>query len=773
MIEPSPGDRARALASIRRIALTAPDHLPADTLRALAEGLASSTGAPDICAATLGAVSAVLYARPEDAEPALFRPVAAVLRAPGAPAPIVAAAVRLLEFFATTPGGDQAWHAVLEALRSGPLIPAAAGHVVPLLRTYAHWQLGAMELDDLLALLSRPDFAPHRDAALGLVVERFVYAAPDRFTPAHIERMLGIFDGCPRLRYTLAALGERRPTRASVRVLAAGRIATAFEHRAAARALLAAGPFRVLAVMNVKIGQGDEVIRFAPLLQALLDANAELTAAVVTKRTYLYDHPRVRTVPIGDDTAVSMALGERFDGLIHVAEPNAADVAERPDLDTRVRAWVVRHDPRVVIAGDVGRGYFLYGRVKLGDRELAGPLGLDRLAFDNAYDACSRLLLELGLPSRAAREEPRGPSVLVGTPSADAECAWTMLVQGGEAQRAGRRPVALVNAFGGATSAKGYRFDGGPALGPELAGLVREGYRVIVLPNGTPWGDRAAITRALYALSAEERGHVAAPPDPADPGAAADWLTERPELSHDDRVMRLFKYFAAYADLVVAVEGWMAHLAYNLGRPFRLALMAESQHFRWQPHGRGSEQRLVSALSPLTARPAAGDLLGDLDAPPLPPQRRKALLETALWSVGGPADPDTIRLLRRVWQSEDFELRAAAAAALGRLRPLSDVTSDLLTALRDRDAGVRRAAAEALLDGQVDLTRELGRHYRDQLEAHRAIAAQAWKEVHRRGLAVVPALIAAAEGEPIWIRREARTALIRVLRGAGIGAARS
>ena len=47
-------------------------------------------------------------------------------------------------------------------------------------------------------------------------------------------------------------------------------------------------------------------------------------------------------------------------------------------------------------------------------------------------------------------------------------------------------------------------------------------------------------------------------------------LTERPELSYADRVMRLFTYFAVSADLVVTVEGRMAHLAYTLGRPFRL-----------------------------------------------------------------------------------------------------------------------------------------------------------------------------------------------------------
>src|SRR6185503_1417074 len=59
--------------------------------------------------------------------------------------------------------------------------------------------------------------------------------------------------------------------------------------------------FTMLAVHNVDDGQGDEIIRVGPLVQALLDGIAHATVTILTRRTYLYDHPRVSAVPIHDD----------------------------------------------------------------------------------------------------------------------------------------------------------------------------------------------------------------------------------------------------------------------------------------------------------------------------------------------------------------------------------------------------------------------------------------------------------------------------------------
>ena len=72
--------------------------------------------------------------------------------------------------------------------------------------------------------------------------------------------------------------------------------------------------------------------------------------------------------------------------------------------------------------------------------------------------------------------------------------------------------------------------------------------------------------------------HVRVAPDPAAPDGAPDLAPgERPEVNGSDRVMRLFKYFAGYADLVVTVEGWLMHIAYAMGRPFRLLFRGPRQ----------------------------------------------------------------------------------------------------------------------------------------------------------------------------------------------------
>src|SRR5262249_58819280 len=83
--------------------------------------------------------------------------------------------------------------------------------------------------------------------------------------------------------------------------------------------------------------------------------------------------------------------------------------------------------------------------------------------------------------------------------------------------------------------------------------------------------------------------------------------TERPTLCRADRVMRLYKYFASYADLVVTVEGWMMHVAYALGRPFRLLMAPYSAH-DWVPERRG-------AAPPPAARTSSGR-----PQPPRPPR---------------------------------------------------------------------------------------------------------------------------------------------------------
>src|SRR5262249_34940250 len=145
-----------------------------------------------------------------------------------------------------------------------------------------------------------------------------------------------------------------------------------------------------------------------------------------------------------------------------------------------------------------------------------------------------------------------------------------------------------------------------------------------------------------------------------------------------------FKFFASYADLVVTVEGWMMHLAYALGRPFRLLMAPYSAH-DWVPGRRGPDQRLAISMSP-AAPPPPPDLLRACDPPPAPHHPLKPRLAAALATVEDAADPEAAHLLEMALSSPDAELRAVAIQALGRPNPSTSRRAKLITALGDRAA---------------------------------------------------------------------------------------
>jgi hypothetical protein len=272
---------------------------------------------------------------------------------------------------------------------------------------------------------------------------------------------------------------------------------------------------------------------------------------------------------------------------------------------------------------------------------------------------------------------------------------------------------------------------------------------VVVLTNSQPWGGRSTIERALARLGPDRRLYVRVAPDPADPDEAARLrLTERPTLGSADRVTRLFKYFAGYADLIVTVEGWLGHFAYSLGRAFRLFLAAGSFGPDWVPHGRGRSQRVVPSFSVAgDAAHALSALLGDDDSPPLPHRPRKTLLEVALRGLGRAGGAGSVAPLRRALTSPDSDVRTWAVAALGRLDPPLPQKTDLLVALADRSATVVREAADALLRARVDCSHELGPRYRELIQAHADAVRQHWDAVARVGPAALPVLFRAAESE--------------------------
>jgi hypothetical protein len=756
-----------ALAEVVTRALTVPASVTG--VEAAASALALDADDPERCELAVAAVAALLYGRPELADAALVDRLADLL-VPSLPAAVAGAVATLFEFLATGPLAARVWARVAAALRDGRMEAGTRERVLCAARAVIEWHEDLVGLEDVLDLAEAPALAGHRAFLLDHGVERFVFCAPQTFTVARLARIAALFREAPRYRHVLYWLAGRPALPAASRDVVARELAGRFPFHAAAAAILRGRPLRVVVVLNVGQGQGDDVVRLVPLLQGLLDANPQLSITLVTWRPYLYDCPRIATIRIRDDLAVEAALAGEPDGIVEFFQPEALDFTFRLETHARIERYVVERRPALYITGDLGRlcegrtggrSPFLHQVVRLADDDVAAACGLDQKLVPSIYDPAMRLLAELGLPLRTGQEAPATPSVLAGVPSADAERAWTALTEADPGDE--RRPVALVNPFGGSGVTKGFT-EQEALLAAEITGLVDEGHLVVLLPNGQTWGRRATALCVVARLDPAVQARVRVAPDPAESDEAARLdLPEQSSLSYGDRVMRLFKYFATYADLVVTVEGWLSHLAYNLGRPFRLFPGAGSFSPDWYPRGRATGQRLVTVLSPRSAAAHAGSaLLRDGDPPPLPHRPRKHLLELALPGLGRAGAAGALAPLRRAMQSKDADVRTWAATALGGVVPAAAAKADLLAALEDRFASVVREAADALLRAGLDCSRELGPRYRERLQIEADIARQDWDAVAKAGPAALPALFRAAAGD----YHDVRTGAKRLLRGA-------
>ncbi|HXJ77994.1 MAG TPA: hypothetical protein VMS64_04845 [Candidatus Methylomirabilis sp.] len=759
--------RDASLTSLLRVALTDPASLCHDHLAHVHAALQHHDD-PASCERALDTLAGVLYARPDLFEETFFELLGELARWQPLPGGIGSRLTVLLRFMAGSPAAPDAW-----ALLHGLLCDARIGadtraRLLPLVEDFVQWREDLIGVDGVLDLAESPLLDGHRVFLLDYGIERFVWSAPETFTAPRLERIAALFATAPRYRYFLYSLAGRPGLAPEVRPILARQLAGQFPRHDSAAVVLTGRPMRFLVVFNLGQGQGDDVVRLAPLLQALLDANPALIITLVTWRPYLYDCPRVTPIAIHDDPSVRAALAEPFDGILEFFQPGAPDFTFRVELHAEVERLLAEHRPAFLLRADLGRvteeypggrSPFLYQTVELNGADVAKACGLDQFGVRNIYEPGLRLLAELGLPQRAGEEAPRSPSVLTGIRSADAEHVWADLVGGASGVS---RPVALVNPFGGSGRTKGF-LEQEALLVAEIEALVDEGYRVVLLPNGTAWGGPSAITGPLERLDPGIRAHVTVAPDPAESVEAAQVaLGERPELRYGDKVMRLFKYFATYADLVVTVEGWLSHYAYNLGRPFRLFLAAGSFSLEWCPHGRSKRQRIVAVLSPgaLTAHCRVG-LLRDGDPAPLPHRPRKVLLETALPGLGCTGEGEALAVLRRALTSLDHDVRTWAAAGLGRNAVAAKAT--LLAALDDPWPTVVREAADALLRENVDCSRELGPRFRQQLQAHADVVRRNWEAVGQAGSDALPALFRGGKSEYHDVRHEAKQALREVL----------
>ncbi|HEX4167512.1 MAG TPA: HEAT repeat domain-containing protein [Bryobacteraceae bacterium] len=216
-------------------------------------------------------------------------------------------------------------------------------------------------------------------------------------------------------------------------------------------------------------------------------------------------------------------------------------------------------------------------------------------------------------------------------------------------------------------------------------------------------------------------------------------------------------YFIRFASLVIAVEGWMIHAAYCLGKPYRTLMLAYSQGTDWQPFAQTSQQRIEWPAPPLKLAQRSAMVVE---------QPHKFFLIALLRLCGDSSDPRASDLLYQTAGSPDRDLRAAAVAGLSDRRD-DKARKAMVVALQDPCYRVRAVAAEALLLQNSDIARET-------LLAHSLIGQpkREWAAIMRLGADAMPALEIAACDQDEVIRREATWAIDSVRIGSEFPRAR-
>ena len=342
------------LVDVLLVALTDPDTVAPSSVEVLPSLLRLAAHDESRAALALAVVAALLYSRPDLVPDALIESVAELLWTGSPPDHIARRGGKLWEFLATSDAAPRAWALLSQILQDPRLGPETRARLVPLVGTFAQWREDLVDLDALLTLAACPELATHRAALLDHGVERAVFSGPEHFTLPRLRRLGELFGHLTRYRYVLYALAGRPGLPPAARTHVEAELGGRFTFQERAATILTRRPIRVLVVMNVGMGQGDEMVRLVPLLQALLDANPALTITLVTRRRYLYDHPRVTVVPIGDDVLVQAALREPFDGLLEFFQPEWAHFVHRLELHPAIEELRAARPPAFLIQGDYG-----------------------------------------------------------------------------------------------------------------------------------------------------------------------------------------------------------------------------------------------------------------------------------------------------------------------------------------------------------------------------------------------------------------------------------
>jgi hypothetical protein len=427
------------------MALDEPQNEAEGALAASEDALTAVDLPPEVCNRALLVLASAIFTRPDLLDHKSVSSLLTVFRRADLPAGTFHLAAEVMNFLLTTPVAARAVEATV-AILSRPNQPSDVYEA--LLGTLRHavtWAKEFLNLETLSDLSEFEHLSSHRDYLLREIVEPCIYAAGGAATPEALARIAQLYGEADSFKYCLYNVKSRSDFRPDVRELASRLLQGRFSlHEEIARRL-GSGTQRILVVQNIKDGQGDEIVRTVPLMQALLDFNPALEIILLTRRVYLYATPRITVIPIKDRDRITALLDQRFDAVIDFFEPTMLEVNHDPNLELLIQDYVRQHRPFLFVSSTSGYKHFVYEQVYVDSRPVAQSLGLDRQRVKNTYETTLRLIAESGLPVRCGEDSPVTDWVLAGLPWNEAEAAWHELVR----QNTEGRPVALLNPFGG------------------------------------------------------------------------------------------------------------------------------------------------------------------------------------------------------------------------------------------------------------------------------------------------------------------------------------
>ncbi len=576
------------LAQLFLEAVRRPHLVEQEDVDACLAGLKAAHGDWDTAAMGMRVVLAVAYTRPELLGVNLIDSISELLTTTAIPETSTSLVSDVLRGLVITPLGKHTVRAA-EALLAQPMLTDSARNSLrECLEHVALWRRDLLDLATLVSLCEYEHLQTVAERIVTEIIEPVVLAQPAVLDDHLAHRLSALYARFPSPPYCLTYLAERPDVSQRVRAILRAATHDRFPLAGNVGQWLRHGPHHILLVHNVDDAQGDEMIRLVPLLQALLDCNPEIRATLLTKRRYLYAHPRLELVAIDHVPALHAAFQREFDIVISFFQPT---LNFSRGIEAAIASYRSTHRPHLSLGCSNADEECIYDRLEIDGRPFAEERGLHCQRMRSVYETAFRLMAELGLPVRTGETAPDLP-ILAGIPCPEAEATWSDLMRRNQEGR----PVALISPFGGHEALKGYVDSTIGHLVQRLRALIAEGFFLLILPNGEAWGTAEKVRTVLAQLDSAERRYATAGPDMLEHGGSAQCVCLDVPLQWRSLVMRHFLQFIRKSDLTIAVEGWAIHAAYLLGKPYRVLTLPYSVPEVWLPYGATRRQRIAEVL---------------------------------------------------------------------------------------------------------------------------------------------------------------------------------